>query len=114
MAQAKIPNPLERRHLIEKELTAERALALAEAYLEEDRAEEAVVFLIKADAQDRLDALQEQAVDSGNVFVIREISRMRGAELPAAVWERVAQNARAAGKDHYADAAERQAQRTDD
>ena len=43
MAQPKIPNPLDRRHLIEKELPAERALALAEAYLEEGRTEEAVV-----------------------------------------------------------------------
>jgi hypothetical protein len=50
MADAKIPGPLERRHLLEKELPPAQALAIAEAYLEQDRCVEAVDFLALAAA----------------------------------------------------------------
>ena len=33
MARSRIPNPLDRRHLIEKELSEAQALQVAEAYL---------------------------------------------------------------------------------
>ena len=50
MAKKKLPDPLRRRHLVEQELESSRALQIAEAYLEEDRAMEAVAFLLKAEA----------------------------------------------------------------
>ena len=61
MAQSKIPGPLERRHLIEREISADRALAFAEAYLEQSRAVEAVEFLAKAEAPERLAELRRDA-----------------------------------------------------
>ena len=42
MARPKIPGPLERRHLIERELAPAQAIKTAEAYLAEGRAIEAV------------------------------------------------------------------------
>lgn len=114
MANVKIPNPLERRHLIEREQTAEQALALAEAYVEEGRTEEATVFFRKAGAEDRLEALLADAIAAGDVFLIQSISRDLGKDLPTSTWQQVAQNARAAGKEVYAEAADRQAQRGND
>lgn len=114
MAKSKIPSPLERRHLIERELSAEQALGLADAYLEQGRVEEAVVFLGKAGADERLDALLQEAVSHGDVFLVQSISRELGTTVPASTWEEVAEHARAAGKDLYAEAAERQAHRSAD
>jgi hypothetical protein len=37
MARGKLPNPLERRHLVERDLSPERSRAIAEAYLAEGR-----------------------------------------------------------------------------
>ena len=45
MARTGIPDPLERRHLVEKDLPAAQALAIANAYLEKDRCLEALDFL---------------------------------------------------------------------
>ena len=78
MADSKIPNPLERRHLVEQDLPVEQALGLAEAYLAEDRADEAVAFLVKAGASDRLDALAGEAVESGDLFLLRAIATGAG------------------------------------
>jgi hypothetical protein len=113
MAKSKLPSALERRHLIERELSAERAIALADAYLEEDRVEEAIVFLGKADAHERLEELLKQAVASGDVFAVQAISRAGGADLSQVQWQEVAANARAAGKEVYAETADRQAHRGD-
>ena len=48
MAKSKIPGPLERSHLVEKEMDAESASKVAEAYLAEGRKNEAIEFLAKA------------------------------------------------------------------
>ena len=53
MARSKIPNPLTRRHLIEKKMSEAQTLQLAEAYLAEGRSIEALDFLAKAEARDR-------------------------------------------------------------
>jgi len=74
MAKKKLPDPLRRRHLVEQPLDPSRALQIAEAYLEDDRAIEAVAFLLKAEARERLAALREQAVRDGDAFLLREIS----------------------------------------
>ena len=114
MAKTKIPNSLERRHLVERELSARQALAIAEAYLEEGRSEEAVVFLGKAGSDERLESLTREAVDTGDAFLLSEISRVRGRESDAQTWRQLAESARRAGKELYADTAERQAHRSDD
>ena len=114
MAKADIPNPLERRHLVERELSNDQAEAIADAYLAEERTEEAVVVLAKAGAQDRLRALWSDAAADGNVFLLREIARLLDTEPSPALWERVAEAARTSGKHAYAEAALRQAPRSDD
>ena len=76
MARSKIPGPLERRHLIERELSADRALVLAEAYLEQGRSVEAVEFLAKAEAHERLAELRRDAVAQGDVFLLRALAEV--------------------------------------
>ena len=74
MAKSKIPNPLERRHLIERALSADRARAIAEDYINADRVFEAIDFLEKADAQDRLAELRNGAIESGDAFLLRAVA----------------------------------------
>jgi hypothetical protein len=114
MAKKKHPDPLRRRHLVEQEMDPARALQIAEAYLEEDRALEAVAFLVKAEAQDRLVEVREQAVREGDPFLLRETCVALKEEADAATWRALAEAARAAGKELYAVEASRQAARLED
>jgi hypothetical protein len=114
MAKKKLPDPLRRRHLVEQEMDPGRALQLAETYLAEGRAIEAVSFLIKAEAPERLVELREQAVRDGDAFLLRELSAALAEEFDAATWQALAEAARAAGKDRYAAEASRQAARLED
>ena len=114
MAKKKLPDPLRRRHMVEHELDPGRALQIAEVYLEEGRTIEAVAFLVKAEAREQLVGLREQVVREGDAFVLREISAALGEELDAATWQALADAADAAGKDHYAAEARRQAARLED
>lgn len=111
MARGRIPDPLKRRHLVESRLDPGRALAIAEAYLEQGRRLEAIDFLRKADARDRLAALRDEAVQEGHVFLLRAAAGALGEAPDAAAWQRTAQAARAAGRAHDATEAERQAER---
>ena len=106
-----IPNPLERRHLIERELAPDAALRLAEAYLEKDRIWDAIGFFEKAGARDRLDVLRESAIGAGDYVLVREISRVLRDDLGAERWRAVAAAAAAAGMQRYAAEALRQAER---
>ena len=114
VAQSKIPGPLERRHLIEGELSADRALALAEAYLEQGRTVEAVDFLVKAEASERLAELRRHAVAAGDVFLLRTLAEMMEEPAEQEEWTALATAAAAAGKDQYAAEAGRQAERGED
>ena len=114
MARSKIPGPLERRHLIERELSADRALALAEAYLEQDRTFEAVDFLAKADAAERLAELRCDAVAAGDVFLLRALAEAMEDPPEREEWAALATAAAAAGKDRYAAEGGRQAERGED
>ncbi len=114
MAKIRIPDPLRRRHLVESELDPARALGLAEAYLAEGRALEAVAFLVKAEACERLSALLEEAVAAGDVFLCREVTAALGEDVDAARWRALAEAAASAGKDHYAQEARRQAAALED
>ena len=113
MPKSKIPNALERRHLIERELPPDQALAIAMAYLDEDRRAEAVVFLGKAGADDQLQALADRAVEEGDGFLLGEVSRARRHEPAPEVWARLEESARRLGKLRYAESAGRQANRSD-
>jgi hypothetical protein len=114
MAKSAIPNPLDRRHLIEKNLSEAQALETAEAYLAAGRPVEAVEFLTKAEARDRLAELRSQAIESGDAFLLRAVARAMGEAATRAEWSALAEAADAAGKDRYAADARRQLEREDD
>jgi hypothetical protein len=111
MAKTALPDPLARRHLIERELAPDAALRVAEAYLAEERSWEAIAFLLKAGARDRLLELREQATAEGDAFLVREVGRALGEETTAERWRAVAEAAHAAGKERFAAQAQRMADR---
>jgi hypothetical protein len=114
LARAKIPGPLERRHIIERKLSGVQALRHAEAYLAEGRRLEAIDFLRLAGATEQLQTLRREAVESGDVFLLRSVATAMGAEPEREEWLAVAEAAAAAGKDRYAVEARRQADRGED
>jgi hypothetical protein len=111
MASSQIPDPLKRRHVIESDQSPAQALALAEAYLEEGRSIEAVIFLSKAEASDRLTELRREVVEAGDAFLLRSIVGAQGEHATSAEWSALARAAEAAGKERYATDARRQAAR---
>ena len=112
MARSLLPDPLARRHLLEEALDPARALVVAEAYLIQERAAEAIAFLAKAGARERLAALREQAIEAGDLFLMRSASLALGEEPSLEQWSRLADAAEAAGKERYAHEARRLAQRS--
>ena len=111
MSRSKIPGPLERRHLIERELAPAQALKTAEAYLAEGRALEAVEFLAKADDQERLQGLRREALEAGDVFLMRAVAGAMAKAPDRDEWLALAAAAEASGKQRYAADARRQAER---
>ena len=111
MARSKIPGPLERRHLIERDLAPAQALKTAEAYLAEGRVLEAVEFLAKAGDQERLRELRRQARETGDVFLLRAVADAMGEAPDREEWLALAAAAEASGKQRYAVDARRQAER---
>jgi hypothetical protein len=109
MANTKIPDPLKRRHLLEEKLSPAKALALAEAYLEEKRLVEAIAFLEQAGATEKLEELRNGAVAGGDPFVLRQACEALDEEPSADEWRRTGEAARAAGRELQAVDAERQA-----
>ena len=114
MARGKIPAPLERRHLLARDLSPERAQAMAAAYADEGRTVEGAEFLAKAGAHDELVALREQAIGEGDVFLFRTVAQLLGSEPQREEWSRLADAAAAAGKLRYEAEARRQAGRGED
>ena len=111
MASTKLPDPIRRRHLLEGDLGQAEALALAEAYLVEDRAHESIAFFAKAGAREKLELLRDRAVEEGDAFLMREVQLALKEEPGAERWRRLGEAARAAGKELYAADADRQALR---
>jgi hypothetical protein len=109
LAKPNIPDPMERRHLIERELEPDRSLAIADVYLEAGRASEAVIFLSKAGAEERLEALAGEAVTEGDAFLLAQLAAVLVRPPSADRWTRLAENAEAAGKERYAEMARRHA-----
>ena len=114
MARSVIPNALDRRHLIEKNLSQAQALQIAEAYLAEGRSVEAIDFLAKAEAREQLTELRAAAVESGDVFLLRLAARALDEPPTRAEWSAVGDAAAAAGRDRYAADARRQSDHGDD
>jgi len=112
MAKSRIPSALDRRHLIERELSEANALAIADAYLAEGRSIEALDFLAKANARDRLAELRAQALEAGDAFLLRAVARAMHEPPVRVEWGRVAAAAEAVGKQRYASEARRQAERS--
>ncbi len=107
MAKSKIPEPLARRHLLEGDLDAARAQAIADAYLEQDREIEAIEFLAKANAREALGRLQAAAVERGDVFLMKSASAALGEEPSVERWKELAEAAIAAGRERDAETARR-------
>jgi len=114
VAKAKIPDPLTRRHLVEKELPPDQARAIAEAYLADDRCLEAIDFLKLAGAGEALAALRARAIADGDAFLLRAVASAQ-AEPPAKDdWQKLEAAAIASGRERYALAARRQLERGKD
>ena len=111
MAKTRIPDPLTRRLVVERQLAAPAALALAEAYIAEGRVWDAIAFLVQAEARDRLAELREEATRAGDAFLVRELSKALGEEPTPERWQVVAEAARAAGLERFAAQAQRLAER---
>lgn len=111
MARAKLPDPLARRHLVERELPAAQSLEIAEAYLADGRRGEAVDFLRKAGAAERLAALRAEAIADGDAFLLRQVAEGMAAPPTREEWHALAQAAERVGKDGYAAEARRQSER---
>lgn len=104
-----IPDPLRRRHLIEQASDPAASLAVAELYLADGRSPEAIAFLVKAGAEDRLAALVEEAIADGDAFLLKQIADATGHDPGTERWLSAAERAEAAGKLRYAEMARRHA-----
>jgi hypothetical protein len=104
LANLKLPDPLSRRHLLDGDLEPAKALALAQAYLEDDREVEAVDFLAaagpdsNAEARELLVQLQAVALERGDVFLMRMASTALDEEPSAETWHSLAEAATRAGR----------------
>jgi hypothetical protein len=112
--ELQIPGPIERRHLVEREISATQALGYAQAYLEAGRDCDAIPFLVKADAQDELEAILHRSIERGDAFLFRSVSTATGVAPEREQWRALAEAAVAAGKELYAAEAQRMAEREED
>ena len=114
MGKSKLPGSIERRHLIERELSPAQALRYAEAYLEEGFDQDAIEFLVKAEAGDQLEAMRRRSIESGDTFLLRMVAAATDVASDREEWTRLAEAAAAAGKERYAAEARRLATRGED
>jgi hypothetical protein len=114
VAKVKIPDPLERRHLVEKQLPPAQARAIADAYLAEDRCVEAIDFLKIAAAGAQLNELRERAIREGDAFLLRAVARAQEQPPTREDWQKLEAAASASGRERYALTARRQVERGDD
>jgi hypothetical protein len=114
VAKSQIPDALERRHLVEREMPAPQALRISEAYLAEGRTLESVDFLRKAGAAEKLAALRREAVAQGDAFLLRSVAAASGEPPTREEWLALAEGAASAGKERYAEEGRRQALRREE
>ena len=106
-----LPDPLARRHELEKPLDAAQARAIADAYLAERRELEAIAFFKKANASDALEKLCATAIERGDAFLLREANTALGREPDLASWQQLERAAELQGREKYAAEARRQVER---
>ena len=111
MGKSKLPGSIERRHLIERELSNAQALHYAEAYLAEGLDMDAIAFLVKAEATDQIEALRGRAIEAGDGFLLRAVASAMGIPPKSEEWKALAEGATRAGKERYAAEALQQAER---
>ena len=111
MSKKKLPRPIERRHLIERELSTAQALRYAEAYLEEGFEVDAIAFLVKAEATDQLQVLRGRSIEAGDGFLLRSVATAMKDPPKAEEWEALAEAAKRSGKERYSTDALRHAER---
>jgi hypothetical protein len=111
VSKSKLPGPIERRHLIERDLSAAQALRHAEDYIAEGLDMDAIAFLIKAEATEQLDALRGRAIEAGDAFLLRAVASETDDPPRPEEWKALAEGATRAGKERYAAEALRQAKR---
>lgn len=105
MAKMQFPDPLSRRHLLEGDLDEAKAAALAKDYLDNGREIEAIEFFAKAGDRDALVKLQGVAIERGDVFLMKAASAGLDDEPSAERWRKLADAARAAGRNRDAESA---------
>lgn len=114
MAKSTIPDPLARRHLIEKDMDAGHSLAIAEAYLADGRISEAVTFLVKAQAEEKLAEVAARAEAEGDAFLLKQVADASRRDPGPERWLALADAAEARGKLRYAEMARRHARSSDE
>jgi len=114
MAKSRIPHPPPRKPHNEREIENEKSLALADIYLEQGRLVEAVDFLVKAEANDRIEALKSDAVADGDAFLLKAIADATRNDPGADAWRALAEAAETHGKALYAEMARRHARASEE
>ena len=107
MARSNLPDPLAKRHLLEAELEPAKARALADGYLALSREIEAIDFLKRANATEVLEALQQTALERGDVFLLRRVAQALERDPSREQWRVLASAAAAAGRERDAETASR-------
>ena len=67
-----------------------------------------MAMLERAEARERIEAVRDEAIEGGDVFLLREAAARLGEAPDVRAWERLAEAAAAAGKQSYAAEARRQ------
>ena len=109
--KVQVPNPLQRRHLLEQKLAPERAVGIAAAYAEAEQWVDAIAFYAKAEAFDELGKIAERAVEQGDEFLFSAAMGALAQEANQEQWEKLARAAEGLGKMRYAENARRVAGR---
>lgn len=91
-----------------------QALAIAEAYLADDRCIEAIDFLKLAAANAQLAALRDRAIADGDAFLLRAVANAQGDPPTRGDWQKLGDAATAHGRERYALEARRQLERGDE
>src|SRR5262245_65966119 len=96
--------------MVEREMAPAQALRIAEEYLAEGRELEAVDFLRKAGAGERLAELRREAIARGDAFLLRSVAVASGAPPTGDEGQALAPAAASTGRTRDAGAGRGQAQ----
>ncbi|MEZ4330785.1 MAG: hypothetical protein R3F35_03480 [Myxococcota bacterium] len=107
MARSKLPDPLAKRHLLEARLDAGKARALADEYLALGREIEAIDFLVQAGATEAIEALEQAALERGDVFLMKKVALAFGRDPSPERWRALSDAATRAGRARDAETAAR-------